>query len=180
MRGTSKAKLIAAFAVAAVLGAASIAAAAPGDPGSGEAVVEPAPEDVTPGDGTVDDTPEDAVDEEPVADEVDEDTAADSPATTDEDDPADCLTHGQRVSAVARTTPAGPGHGRVVSEAARDHGGECGDDPEAPEEPTVPVPEPEPTVNAAVESSGSGHGASPGGPPAHVSRPGPSRGRGPR
>ena len=56
--------------------------------------------------------------------------------------PSACLTHGQRVSKVAHDTPAGPGHGATVSQAADDHEGECkeGDDATEPASPVAQTP----------------------------------------
>jgi hypothetical protein len=170
-------------AVAAVVGMASIAAAAPGDPAPGDPVVE-AP-DATPDDESVADTPDDVVDAVPVPDDTGEDAGEGetSEAAAPADEPEGCLTHGQRVSALARSTPPGPDHGKVVSAAARSHEGECGDEGEPPEpeptepEPTEPepTPEPEPTVNAVVAApSASGPVVGAGGPPAHAA----SRGNG--
>jgi hypothetical protein len=174
--GAVRAKVVALVAAAAVVGMASIAAAAPGDPVVGDPVAEPAPPEVEPDDETTDgtddstdDTADDAVDE-PVAEDVGEDDGTEEPAP---DDPDGCLTHGQRVSEIARTTPPGPEHGKVVSAAARSHEGECGDESEPPEEPVEPeptageaVPEPEPTVSEAVAPAIPGHAK--GGPPAHA------------
>jgi hypothetical protein len=167
-------------AAAAVTGMASIAAAAPEDP-----VVEPAPTVVAPDNVTTDDSPDAGVDEAPgaddatpVAENVDEDDGPDVVAP--EDKPEGCLTHGQRVSETARTTPPGPQHGKVVSAAARSHEGECDDESVPPEVPTEPeptdgepAPEPESTVSEVVAPVSSGHAG--GGPPAHAAARGHSK-----
>ena len=132
-----KAKVAAAVGFAAVLGMASLAVASPDSPPSTEPTVEPtsgqqtaAPTDATTGltDGPDAEGDESAATDPTIPDSTD--TAA-PPAAASEF----CSTHGQRVSAIAHTTPPGPGHGAAVSAVAHDHTGECADDEEETGEP---------------------------------------------
>jgi hypothetical protein len=86
-----------------------------------QATDEPAPEVV---DGSQTDAPAPSGTTDAIAEPSDEPSGA-------------CLTHGQRVSEVAHSTPPGPAHGAAVSAAAHDHEGECphGDDTESGEQP---------------------------------------------
>jgi hypothetical protein len=107
---------------------ASLAVASPDSPPSTEPAVKPAPDQPTvePTDATTG------------SDAGGDDQAATDPTVPDGTDtasppaaaPEPCLTHGQRVSAMAHATPPGPGHGAAVSAAARDHTGECAHDDE--------------------------------------------------
>lgn len=60
------------------------------------------------------------------------DAGSDDPVPTDAPESAECESHGERVSRIAHETPPGPGHGTAVSEAARSHEGECGDEAATP------------------------------------------------
>jgi hypothetical protein len=177
-------KTAAAIGLAAVLGMASLAAASPGSPLPHEATVEPAPDharvDLLPADPETDVTDgADTAQQSPADGEADDDAdAADSEAPSAVI-PGTCLTHGQRVSAIAQSTPPGPGHGSLVSAAAHDHTGECAhaDDTENPADDTgddvarSPAESPAPLSPAAPEDHG---------PPRHDSEgsPGPGNAHG--
>jgi hypothetical protein len=133
--GTTRMKVATAVALATVLGMTTLAAATPGRPDPTDPTVETAP-----GQPKVDPVPDDAA--TPASPDSSSDPTSDDPAdavtpdTTDTATPAGtCLTHGERVSAVAHSTPPGPGHGAAVSAVAHDHNGECTDPNDATGDP---------------------------------------------
>ena len=159
-------KVAAAIGLVAVLGMASLAAASPGNP-TGQAVPGPAKVDPVPADPEADVT--DGSDEPSKPPAGDDQAASDAagPSGTDTEappavTPGTCPTHGQRVSAIAHSTPPGPGHGAAVSTAAHDHTGECahtdadsadaGDDLAAP-----PTDSPVPAASLAPDHHGPRH-----------------------
>jgi hypothetical protein len=173
-------KVAAAIGLAAVLGMATLAAASPERPTiSGpteQAVSDPAQVDPAPTDPAADVTDGSDSAAEPPAD----DPAAGDPAPPDGTDtetppavaPGACLNHGQRVSAIAHSTPPGPGHGAAVSAAAHDHTGECAhtdgtDDPAAdtgdvtapPAESPVPAPSVAPAQHGPRHNAGGQSGS---------------------
>lgn len=158
-------KTAAAVGLAAVLGMASLAAASPGTPAPSESTVEPAPDqakvDPVPADPETDVTDGSDTATPPADDQPDADTA--EPDGTDTEAPPvvapeTCLTHGQRVSAIAHSTPPGPGHGAAVSAAAHDHTGECAhadDDTDDPaDDASDDVAEPPAALHAPPASVG--------------------------
>ena len=171
----TRVKVAAAVGLAAVLGLASLAAAAPGDPAPAPPAVEPAPVDPVP-------TPSVTDDPEVVGQPAPDGPAVVDPAPSVPDAeaaavPADasgtCLTHGDRVAAVAHSTPPGPGHGAAVREVAHDHTGECvhpadpidgaTDDSEDQPAPAATVPA-EPAASPVAEHAGPKGPARVGGP----------------
>src|SRR5215213_8867121 len=128
-----RAKVAMAIGVAAFIGMGSLAAAAADRPTTdGTATpptVEPEPTGavaqtepaVPPADQEFEAPSPDALDEPHIDAEPPEGDDIAEPATDSSDA---CLTHGERVSEVARSTPPGAGHGAAVSAAAHDHEGE--------------------------------------------------------
>jgi len=153
-----------------VLGMASLAAASPGPPG------HPAPDlergRTPPSTHAVTTTVPTGVEQTPI-DLSPHEQAVPDPAPlegTDTAPPAGtCLTHGERVSAVAHATPPGAGHGAAVRAVAHDHTGECthtndgtddrADDTADTQPPSVSTPSPaesDASEPSAHERSGGG------------------------
>lgn len=165
-------KTKAAIAVIAVVSIGGVAAGAAVSDGTGE---DPALGDTTTTTAPADTTTTTVADEGTTTTTL---ASVEDPVDGPAVEPADeCLNHGQRVSAVARSTPGGPDHGAVVSEAAHDHEGECNrvDDDEADEPESEPVEvedsddvdepeqvEPAPVASETGGSSGN-HGGNHGG-----------------
>ena len=166
--GTSSArgvrvKVAASIGLAAFIAMGSLAAASPtlsttDKPTPDKPTITPAPTD------PVAKSPDQATDEP--APEVVDGSQTDAPEPSDDTDtiavPSDepsgvCLTHGQRVSAVAHSTPPGPAHGAAVSAAAHDRDGECahgGDTESRDEPPSEPAHVVQPTAAAQPAPAG--------------------------
>jgi hypothetical protein len=161
-------KVATAIGLAAFIGMGTLAAAAADQPSTDGAPANPA---VPPADQDAAEPSPVAVDEPPMVAEPPEHDDIAPPAA----DPSGvCLTHGQRVSEIARATPPGAGHGAAVSAAAHDHTGECARGDESADEPesappttahpsTVQPAPPGPAVappdsDRSITQQGHGHG----------------------